>query len=475
MYRNTLYILIISFGLGVAFWSFFDLGLSFLALVILISLVVALVDKKFLLISISLVLFSLGALRMDFAGERDFVLENSLGREAEITGIIVDEPSKRENSTQIVLKTKDSSERILITTERTSIFQYGDRISVRGLVRAPENFITDNDREFDYINYLSKDKIFYRMVFPEIEILETGQGNVFRAKLFVLKKVLISKMNKVISSPESEYLGGLIFGVKESLGKELEEDFRRTGLIHVVVLSGYNVTIVANSIQKVFAFLPHYAGLSLGVLSIIGFALMTGASATIVRASIMAILAIIGGATGRTYAITRALFLAGILMILHNPKILIFDPSFQLSFLATLGLIHLSPVLAGKLKFLPEKYQIRELASSTLATQIFVLPLLLNKMGEMSLIAPVTNLLVLPAVPVTMFFGFLTSLFGVASTALSTIPGFISFALLTYQIKIVEFFGNLPFVTLSIKTFPIWLMLLVYLFYFYLYRRGKSI
>ena len=412
---------------------------------------------------------------MDFAQERDFILESSLGREAEITGIIVLEPSKRENSTQIVLKIEDSYERILITTERVGIFQYGDLISAKGLVREPENFTTDNNREFDYINYLSKDKIFYRMVYPTIEILDSGQGNIFREKLFALKRVLISKMNKVIPSPESEYLGGLIFGVKESLGKELEEDFRRTGLIHVVVLSGYNVTIVANSIQKVFAFLPHYMGLSLGVISIIGFALMTGGSATIVRASIMAILAIIGGATGRTYAITRALFLAGILMIIHNPKILIFDPSFQLSFLATLGLIHLSPILAQKLTFLPEKYQIRELAASTLATQIFVLPLLLNMIGEMSLIAPITNLLVLPAVPATMFFGFLTSLVGVVSTFLSTIPGFISFALLTYQIKIVEFFGNLPFVTFQIETFPFWLMLLVYILYFYLYKREKPL
>ena len=408
---------------------------------------------------------------MDIASERDFILEGFLGREAEITGVIVDEPSKRENSTQIVIKTEDSSERILITTERVSTFQYGDLVSVKGLIREPENFITDNDREFDYINYLSKDKIFYRMTFPQIEVLDSGQGNIFREKLFILKGILISKMNRIISSPESEYLGGSIFGVKESLGKELEESFRRTGLIHVVVLSGYNVTIVANSILKVFSFLPHYAGLSLGVVSIVFFALMTGASATIVRASIMAILAIIGKASGRTYAITRALFLAGILMILHNPKILIFDPSFQLSFMATLGLIHLSPVLAKKLQFLPEKYQIRELAASTLATQIFVLPLLLNMIGEMSIIAPITNLLVLPVVPVTMFFGFITSVAGLVSVYLSSVPGFITFLLLTYQIKIVEFFGSLPFASVQIKIFPIWLMLLVYLLYFWLYKK----
>jgi competence protein ComEC len=475
MHNKSFYLFISSLGGGVAFRSFFNLGLSFLGLVILISLVVALIDRKFLILSISLVLFSLGALRMDVALERDFILIDSVGREAEITGIVIDEPSKRENSLQLKVKIEGSDERVLITTERASIFQYGDLISIKGVVRAPENFTTDNNREFDYINYLGKDDVFYQMLFPQIEIIESGHGNFFKEKLFVLKGVLISKMNKVISSPESEYLSGLIFGVKESLGKELEENFRRTGLIHVVVLSGYNVTIVANSILKVFSFLPQYVGLSFGIVSIVFFALMTGGSATIVRASIMAILAIIGKASGRTYGITRALFLAGILMILHNPKILIFDPSFQLSFMATLGLIHLSPVLANKMKFLPEKYQIRELAASTLATQIFVLPLLLNMIGEMSIIAPVTNLLVLPIVPVTMFFGFLTSVAGLVSNFLSTALGLVSFILLTYQINIVEFFGNLPFVTLPIKTFPVWLMLLVYLLYFWLYKRRKSI
>jgi competence protein ComEC len=468
------YIFILSFAIGIAFRSLFDLGLSFIVLLILISLVIALVDRKSLLLSISLVLFSMGAIRMDFAEYRDFALDKYLGQDVEISGVIILEPSKRENSTQIVLEVEDSKERVLIITERTNVFQYGDLISAHGLVREPENFRTDNNREFDYINYLGKDKIFYRMIFPEIEMIDSGRGNIFRQKLFTLKNKLVREMDEVIPSPESKYMSGLTFGVKESLGEELEKDFRRTGLIHVVVLSGYNVTIVANSIFKVFGFLPYNAGLGLGIFSIIAFALMTGAGATIVRASIMAILAVIGKATDKPYAITKALFLAGFLMVLHNPKILLFDPSFQLSFLATLGLIHLSPILASKLKFLTEAFQIRELVASTLATQIFVLPLLLNKIGEMSLIAPITNLLVLPFVPATMFLGFLTSILGLISNFLSSILGSIAFVFLTYQIKIVEFFGNLSFASVEIKTFPIWAMLLVYLLYLWLYKKRQA-
>ena len=184
MSDRVFYSLITSFVFGVAFWSFFNLGLSFLALFFLISIVVALIDRKFVLISISLVLFSLGALRMDFAQDRNFILNNSLGKKAEITGIIIEEPSKRENSIQLIIKPENSDEKVLITTERADIFNYGDLISAQGVLKTPKNFITDNNREFDYINYLSKDEIFYSMLFPKIEVLDTGRGNFIKEKLF---------------------------------------------------------------------------------------------------------------------------------------------------------------------------------------------------------------------------------------------------------------------------------------------------
>ncbi|MEK7147475.1 MAG: ComEC/Rec2 family competence protein, partial [Patescibacteria group bacterium] len=102
------------------------------------------------------------------------------------------------------------------------------------------------------------------------------------------------------------------------------EKFRTVGVIHIVVLSGYNITIVAEFIMRLLAFLPRAARLAGGALAIILFAVMTGGSATIVRASLMAILVVVARATGRIYGITRALLLAGFLMVLHNPKILVF-------------------------------------------------------------------------------------------------------------------------------------------------------
>ena len=254
-------------------------------------------------------------------------------------------------------------------------------------------------------------------------------------------------------------------GAKQSLGDELQEDFRKTGIIHIVVLSGYNVTIVAEAIMRFFAFLPHMFSLSLGAISIIFFAILTGGSATIVRASMMALFVLLARATGRTQTITRALFIAGFLMLLHNPKILVFDSSFQLSFTATLALIYLAPKIEKHFHLLPTRFQLREFAVATVATQIFVLPMILYKMGTLSLVALPVNLLILVFVPITMLFGFITGMLGFVSTIISLPFAFITNALLTYQLKVVDIFASLPVAAIEINYFPIWIAVLIYIIY----------
>jgi competence protein ComEC len=179
----------------------------------------------------------------------------------------------------------------------------------------------------------------------------------------------------------------------------------------------------------------------------------------------MALLVILARVTGRQYNVTRALFMAGGLMVIHNPKILAFDVSFQLSFMATLGLIYLSPKIIEYLKFLPSKFQIRELMAATIATQLFVLPILLFKVGNLSIISPIANLIVLPFIPLTMLFGFFTSLVGLISSLISLPLATISYFLLHFQITIVQLLSGLPFSSVSIETFPLWGLLLVYFIY----------
>jgi competence protein ComEC len=285
MFKHNLYLYLGSFIGGVAIRSFFNFGFSFIILFFLLSSFF-LLDyflrryRILLILSLVLIFFGLGLLRFDLSDSDFLSLSNSIGKGVELEGVIVEEPKYGENSTTLIFEL--NKEKILIITENFSPLVYGDTISVKGLLKKPENFISDNNKEFDYINYLAKDKIYYQMLFPKITFIDKSGGNFIKSKLFSLKNVLASKIENIIPSPEGEYLNGLLFGVKESLGKKLEKQFRDTGLIHVVVLSGYNVTLVAEAIMRSLSFLPIALKTSLGSLGIVFFAIMTGAGATTV-------------------------------------------------------------------------------------------------------------------------------------------------------------------------------------------------
>ncbi len=198
-----------------------------------------------------------------------------------------------------------------------------------------------------------------------------------------------------------------------------------------------------------------------GLTTILLFALMVGLSATVVRASIMVALVIIARAIGRPYAALRALSCAGLIMILHNPYLIVFDPGFQLSFLATLGLVLLSEPFEKRLTLVPE--MLRGVLSTTLATQLFVLPLLLFSMGSLSVVSILANVLVLPLVPPAMLLTFLTGLVGSLVPALGVPVGFFAHIVLTYIIKVAEAFSHVPFASVGIPVFPWWGMVLMYL------------
>jgi competence protein ComEC len=303
------------------------------------------------------------------------------------------------------------------------------------------------------------------MLRPKIELQDSGKGNSIKQILFSIKHAFLSNIKKAISEPESSLLAGLVVGAKQSLGKQLLTDFRTVGVIHIVVLSGYNLTIVAQAMMRVFAFLPEMFSLSLGGIGIILFAIMTGGSATIVRASIMSILVLVAKGTHRDYNITRALLLAGFLMVMQNPHILVFDPSFQLSFLATIALIYLAPIMKKYFLWVPEKFGFQELAVSTISTQLFVLPFLLYSMGTLSIVALPVNLLMLPLIPITMFFGFVIGMVSFISSLLALPFAFITHLLLWYELKVVDIFSKLPFASVTITHFPFWLMTSCYVGY----------
>jgi len=462
MSRLWAIVLLIGFVGGILLRSFVNFGPALAGFFICLGIVILFVSlisenrRLIALIAIFIISFGFGILRYEL---KDYKRTDLQEGKINVEGIISSEPDERENYTRLVVSVSDN--KILIYAPHYPEFHYGDKVKVSGLLKKPQNI----NESFDWISYLAKDDVYFEMIYPQIEFISDNNASWLKYKLFTLKENFLTALGRVIPEPNSVFMGGLTVGARKSIPKNLQDDFRKTGIIHIVVLSGYNITIVSDTIMRTLGFLPRIFGITLGVLGIILFALMTGASATVVRASLMALLVILARATGRIYQISWALFITGFLMIFQNPKILRFDSSFQLSFLATLALIYLAPYFENKFQFITKKFNLRGIVSTTCATQIFVLPLLLYKMGILSLVGLPVNLLILPFIPVTMFFDFVTGGLGLMTYFLSIPFGWISYVLTQYELWLIKIFASFPFASTPISNFSLWLMLMIYAIY----------
>lgn len=477
MKGNILLVLIFGFIAGVGVHSFFDAFWSaaiFAVLLVFSALVLFFLTSRkkfFLTAALALAAFSLGVWRYEIKDQKSVpaVLESRINSEAALRGLIVDEPDERENNTRLVFSAESlrqdgqwqdiSRGKILVYAEKYPEFKYGDFLEIKGILKEPENFSED----FDWRAYLAKDDIFLLMNYPKIE--KQGEaGSFIKQKLFALKNNFLAGISRVLPEPHASFLGGLVIGAKKNIPEDLREDFKKTGAIHLVTLSGYNVTIIAENIGRALTFLPlpRFIGIALSILAIIFFTVMTGASATIVRASIMAVLVLLARSTGRVYEATFALLAAGFLMVLQNPKILRFDSSFQLSFAATLGLIFLAPRLEKYFSFLPKNFGLRGQAAATASAQLAVSPLILYLMGTISLVALPVNILILMFIPATMLFGFLTWFFGLFHYLISLPFAWITWLFLNYELWVVNIFARFSWAEWLAPNFSAFSAVLIY-------------
>ncbi len=383
----------------------------------------------------------------------DATLEARVGERAVIEGLVVTEPAVKENGQRFVVAGGET--KLRVSAEMYPRVQYGDTVRLEGVLKKPEAFATESGRMFEYPRYLAKDGIGYTLSFPEVTVLERGGGLFIKRTLFSVRRAFLKTLERAVPQPGAALLGGITVGAEDGMNRTLEDTFRVVGLVHIIVLSGYNITIVAEIIGKMlsrFSLGVSWAGSAAGIVL---FVVMTGASPATVRAGIMALLVIIARAAGRRYDMGRALTIAAAAMVLHNPHILLYDPSFQLSFLATLGLLYGAPFFENKCAWVPQKFGLRETVAATLGTQFFVLPLLVYQTGSVSVVSLLANVLVLWTIPFAMALAAVTGVLGMLSLPLALPTGFLAYAISAYVIWTAEILARLPFASVSVGVLPL--------------------
>ncbi|MDO8183557.1 MAG: ComEC/Rec2 family competence protein [bacterium] len=455
--------------LGILLGTFVEWGWGLILLPVVVGVGLLFLDKqKYILISLICFGLTLGLTRIYLVPQASDELVNKVGEKVEFTGILVAEPDRRDTQIRLTVRPNGFKDKVLVVAPTYGSYKYGDELKITGKLEWPESFETEAGKIFDYQKYLAKDGIFFIVNFSEIERIGGDEGNTVIASLFSLKSWFVGRLEKLLPEPESSLLAGLVVGEKQALGKEWNDRFRTVGLSHIVVLSGYNLSIVAKYILIIAGlFLSKNLSLLAGAGGIVAFAIMVGGGATVLRASVMALIALLARATGRLYQATIALIMAGVLMLLWNPQVLVYDLGFQLSFLATLGVIHGPVLLAPYFSKLTDRWGVKDILLTTLSAQIIVLPWILYTTGNLSLVALPANLLVLPVIPATMLFGFLT-------TFISPLA-FIAHLLLAYILLVVKILAIFPLAATTIKTFPLILVFICYLLIFYwAYRLNKK-
>lgn len=476
--RDFFLVAIAGFAGGIFVSSYLSLGYSVAAAIFLLGVCLFLVKRARVLdisplLPVLLIALSFGVARFQSAEiPREF--DTLLGERVSLEGHIVRDVDVRETGQLVVFLAQGARAKISIFTDAYPRYQYGDRLKVSGVLKKPEDFSVSGGRTFDYETYLEKDGILYQVFRPQIEILARGEGSVIYKTLFAIKRAFLEKLSLVIPEPAAGLAAGELLGVKQALGKELLAAFVATSVVHVVVLSGFNITVIGEWIMRGLLLVPRLSrkgAYGIAGIFIVLFVLMTGAEAPAVRAMIIALIGLFGRATGRAGDATRLLIVAGALMLLHNPKLLVFDPAFQLSFVATLGLIHLTPHIVPYVRWIRWIY-LRDIVSATVAAQVAVLPLLLYMTGIFSVVSFPANVLTLMAVPISMGVSFATGVLAFVSPLLAAPAAWVATLLLNYQIAVVEFFAGLPFATYSIPVFGVWVVWVVYAASVYFLRKS---
>lgn len=355
----------------------------------------------------------------------------------------------------------ENGERIFITAPPYPQFSYGDSVRISGTLQA---------------RVIENKKLILSMYFPKIEANKNGKNSPIQSGLavtgFVRQKVTLF-FEKNLPPISASLLLGIVFGIKENMPKDFTNDLRISGVLHVVAASGMNVTMVGGFLSAIFSFfLKRQYALVLSILGICFYALLAGLEPSIIRASIMGILAFLAQILGRQRLAAYSLFIAAYIMLFVSPSTL-FDVGFQLSFMATLGLTTIRPIFDRnkKLKSLLNKSFFGGDVLTTVCAQASTLPILLANFGSYSFVSILINGLVLWTVPILMTLGGIGGLLGIILEPVGAIFLYLSLPLLLYFQKVVsvfaQVFGTFTFTSFSWQfTIGYYLMLISLIIFF---------
>ncbi len=429
------------------------------------------------LLPLTIAAFGLGALRLLWAAPstgpdslRYYISE----RETTVIGVVSAEPtygatseSFRVSVRQIRLKGAERplsiGGELYVRGAGSLSVSRGDLLELTGPLLEPQEL---SGESFPYRQWLARQNIYTTMSYPRTRTLAIDQEFFLTRWLYTLNQNIQQTILDNVPGEEGRVLVSVLLGGKQYLSNRTRLEFTISGVLHILVVSGTNVTILVSMVTLVLSrFFQRRTVLVVALATILFYVLLVGPSPPILRAGIMGAVAVIGLLLGRENTALGALTASAFLMTLWQPYALM-DISFQLSFMATLGLVILAQPWQAQFSRWPPI--LREGIITTIAAEVMLLPLLAFYFHQLSLVSLLTNSLVLPVVPLVMLTGGLVVLagagFGGWLPFVAQFFGGIAWLFMAYMLVVVGLCATLPFASVGIADFhPVWLFIYYFL------------
>ncbi len=276
-----------------------------------------------------------------------------------------------------------------------------------------------------------------RMSFANIKVTQRHQS-----RLDVVRRRFIAGLQSSIPEPEASFGAGLLLGQRSTIPKEVNDQLSVTGLTHLVAVSGYNLTIIIMAVRKLLQKGSKFQIVVAASALMLVFVMLTGLSASIIRAALVSSLSLLAWYYGRQFKPVLLLALAAAITAAWNPYYIWSDIGWYLSFLAFFGVLVIAPAISGLRRKSPKL--LGSLVTETVSAQVMTVPIIMYIFGRVSIIGLVANVLVVPLVPLAML---LTLIAGLGPLSWLPVSGLLAWpakTLLTYMIDISAQFSRLP-------------------------------
>jgi competence protein ComEC len=387
------------------------------------------------------------------------------GRRVVVTGVVAQQPDRREDRQSAVIAAEalelEGGARavagsVLLRLPRVPELRYGQRVRLEGRLEQPQS-----EGEFDYRAYLARHGVYSLMTKPKLTILPSTGGSWWQRLTLGLNDRARATGLHLISEPHASLLVGILLGVQSTIPDDVLETFSATGTSHILVISGWNISVIIAGIAGLLAQLGisrrRAAAISLPTIAL--YVLFVGATPSVVRAAVMGSLAVVATLVDRESEAWTSLLLACTAMTILDPNVL-WDIGFQLSALATAGLFAFARPIETALAARPPfrwrwlRWSVEPL-TATLAASALSLPILLYHFGRLSLIAPLANVLMLPAVPYAMLCGSIAMLAGMIWLPLGQLVALLAWPFLHWMIVISALLAQVPGAYTTLPPFAI--------------------